>query len=57
MMCNDSFNKTALRQNVSPFLPKLAKVRSNISENKEEFDPVTAHSEILNCFEDSKKNF
>ena len=43
MMCNDSFNKTALRQKVSPFLPKLAKVRSNISENKEEFDPVTAH--------------
>ena len=47
----------ALRSNVSTFLPKFTKVRSNMSENKEEFDPVTAHSEILDCLEDSKKNF
>ena len=55
-MMNKSFN-TGLRHNVSTVPPKLTKVRSNMSDNKEEFDPVTAHSEILDCLEDSKKNF
>ena len=56
MMMNKSFN-TGLRHNVSTILPKLTKVRSNVSENKEDFDPITAHSEILVYLEDSKKNF
>ena len=56
MMMNDRYH-TALRSNVTTFLPKFTKVRSNMSESKEEFNPVTAHSEILDCLEDSKKNF
>ena len=50
-------NSKADMRTFSTILPKLTKVRSNVSEEKEQFDPVTAHSEILVCLEDSKKNF
>ena len=43
MMKHNGNSFKADMRTFSTILPKLTKVRSNISENIEEFDPVTAH--------------